>query len=187
MYVDGGIGGKTGIFWYFTFPVIAFFLLDEKVGFISTSILVVSTTLLYFFYKTPFTFIETRQLIMALITVALLVRYYWKSNFTVKRILMLKNNELQKSSEKIKESEKLEVSKKLEMEKTKLAMFNLLEDARDLEKQLTDEKRSVEEKIAERTKELYSEKAKLTASIEALETMARHSSHCKMSFICQLF
>lgn len=168
MYVNGGIGGKTGVYWYFTFPVLAFFLLEEKIGFISTSILISSTIFIYLFYKTPFSFIETRQLITALITVALLVRYYWKSNFFVKKMLIHKNIELQNYSEQIKENELLEEGKKREIERTKMAMFNLLEDARDLEKQLTMEKKGVEDKISQRTKELYTEKAKLTASIEAL-------------------
>lgn len=32
LFVDGGIAG-TGIFWMFTFPILAFFLFDEEVGF----------------------------------------------------------------------------------------------------------------------------------------------------------
>ncbi len=168
MYIDGGIGGRTGVYWYFTFPVLAFFLLDERIGILATTILLSLTTIICLFFSTPFTFLETRQLIFAVITVSLLVRYYWKSNFHIKKMLIHKNIELLKYSEQIKENEALENEKKLEMERTKMAMFNLLEDARDLEKELIVEKRSVEEKISLRTKELYTEKAKLTASIEAL-------------------
>ncbi len=168
MYVDGGIGGKTGAYWFFTFPVISFLLLGEKKGIASTTILLSGILFVHFFYKTPYTFIETRQLIFAVITVSLLIRYYWKINFINKKLLIHKNLELQKYSDKIKENELVENEKKNEIERTKIAMFNLLEDARDLEKQLFAEKISVEEKISQRTKELYSEKAKLTASIEAL-------------------
>lgn len=168
MYTNGGIGGKTGVYWYFTFPIISFFLLGEKIGIISTSILIASTLLTYVLYKTPFSMLETRQLIFSLITVAMLIRYYWKSNNSFKKMLLHKNLELQKYSKKIKESEIIESEKKKEIERTKQAMFNLLEDARDLEKQLMSEKQSVEEKISQRTKELATEKSKLTASIEAL-------------------
>ncbi len=168
MYTNGGIGGKTGVYWYFTFPIISFFLLGEKIGIISTSILIASTLLTYVLYKTPFSMLETRQLIFSLITVAMLIRYYWKSNNSFKKMLLHKNLELQKYSKKIKESEIIESEKKKEIERTKQAMFNLLEDARDLEKQLMTEKQSVEDKISQRTKELATEKSKLTASIEAL-------------------
>lgn len=168
MYTNGGIGGKTGVYWYFTFPIISFFLLGEKIGIISTSILIASTLLTYVLYKTPFSLLETRQLIFSLITVAMLIRYYWKSNNSFKKMLLHKNLELQKYSKKIKESEIIESEKKKEIERTKQAMFNLLEDARDLEKQLMTEKQSVEDKISQRTKELATEKSKLTASIEAL-------------------
>lgn len=168
MYMDGGIGGKTGIYWYFTFPIISFFLLDEVVGIVSTILLITLTSILFIFYKTPFTLLETRQLFFALTTVALLVRYYWKSNNNFKNILVDKNIELQNYSEKIKQSENLENDKKNEIERTKQAMLNLLEDSRDLEKQLIIEKQNVEQKVNLRTRELADEKSKLTASIEAL-------------------
>lgn len=48
------------------------------------------------------------------------------------------------------------------------AMVNLLEDSKELEKQLATEKKGVEKKVEERTKELADEKAKLMASIGAL-------------------
>ena len=55
-----------------------------------------------------------------------------------------------------------------DLENTKLAMVNLLEDEKLLEEELKLEKTSVEAKIVERTGELSAEKAKLSASIEAL-------------------
>jgi signal transduction histidine kinase len=168
MYTDGGIGGKTGVYWYFTFPIITFFLLGEKVGFVSSLLLISSTIISYLLNKTPYSLLETRQLIFALITVTLLIRFYWKSNNDIRKMLQVKNEELLKYSERIKQSESLELDKKNEIERTKQAMFNLLEDSRDLEKQLVIEKQNVEEKISLRTKELADEKSKLTASIEAL-------------------
>lgn len=69
-----------------------------------------------------------------------------------------------------------EVSEKLKfienqnqnLEDNKLAMLNLLEDAKQLEEDLEVEKASVEKKVVERTGELMDEKTKLSASIEAL-------------------
>ena len=50
----------------------------------------------------------------------------------------------------------------------KIAMLNLLEDAKSLEEQLKQEKESVEKKVIERTNELSEEKIKLSASISSL-------------------
>ncbi len=168
MYIDGGIGGRTGIYWYFTFPIISLFLLEDKKGIYSTILLIIVTLGVYFLYETPFSLIETRQLIIAFITVTLLIRYYWDTNNNIKKILLIKNKELLEYSQKIIDNEILEKNKKIEIERTKEAMINLLEDARDLERQLVIEKQNVENKINLRTKELQEEKSKLTASIEAL-------------------
>ena len=48
------------------------------------------------------------------------------------------------------------------------ALLNILEDARELGKQLVEEKRNVEQKVIERTRELAEEQARLVASINAL-------------------
>lgn len=54
------------------------------------------------------------------------------------------------------------------LEDTKKAMLNLLEDAHELEDKLKVEKENVENKVKERTQELFQEKTKLTSSIENL-------------------
>lgn len=77
--------------------------------------------------------------------------------------------------EKVREKTK-ELAVKLEdLEKankslgnTEKAMLNILEDARVLEKQLAEEKTSVERKVEERTHELKEEQARLQASIDSL-------------------
>jgi signal transduction histidine kinase len=63
----------------------------------------------------------------------------------------------------------LEMSEKnMAMSRNEIAMLNILEDSKELEKQLEEEKKSVEAKVERRTKELSEEQAKLMASISAL-------------------
>jgi signal transduction histidine kinase len=57
---------------------------------------------------------------------------------------------------------------KKEMEDNRNATLNLLEDSKALEDELIIEKKGIEKKVVERTKELLEEKTKLTASIESL-------------------
>jgi len=67
-------------------------------------------------------------------------------------------------------NEKIEIIKKsnTEMKDTSKAMLNLLEDARELEKELKVEKTRVEKKVVERTKELKEEHVRLQSSINSL-------------------
>lgn len=51
---------------------------------------------------------------------------------------------------------------------TERAMLNILEDARELEEELANEKTGVEKKVVERTRELAEEQARLVASIKGL-------------------
>lgn len=55
-----------------------------------------------------------------------------------------------------------------DLESSKSAMLNILEDERDLEVALQHEKEGIERKVAERTKDLEGEKARLLASINSL-------------------
>lgn len=168
MYIDGGIGGRTGILWYFTYPVVAVFLLGQIPGGLSTLTLLALTLAIHYFYKTPFSLIETRQLIISTIVMTMLVRFYWKLNRDNNQKIKLKSEELEKYSEIIKQNEAETNAKNIDLQKTKTAMINLLEDARELELELKNEKLSIEKKIEERTKELEDEKGKLASSIEAL-------------------
>jgi PAS domain S-box-containing protein len=54
------------------------------------------------------------------------------------------------------------------LEDTKLAILNILEDETELRKDLEMQEKVIEEKVVQRTKELQSEKSKLSASIDAL-------------------
>ncbi|MEI8232829.1 MAG: ATP-binding protein [bacterium] len=59
-------------------------------------------------------------------------------------------------------------AKNAQMTKSEMAVINILEDEKELEKQLEIEKKGVEQKVEERTRELEAEEAKLMASISAL-------------------
>ncbi len=59
-------------------------------------------------------------------------------------------------------------AKNQQMSKNEMAMLNILEDSKELEKQLAEEKLNVEQKVVDRTRELSNEQARLMASISAL-------------------
>lgn len=70
--------------------------------------------------------------------------------------------------EKLEENTSELTNKLTELENTKIAMVNLLDDARHLEAELKREKEGVQKKVEERTKELAEEQARLHASINSL-------------------
>lgn len=62
------------------------------------------------------------------------------------------------------------LQKNAQLEDVKIAMLNILEDTKELEEQLRNEKEQVEAKVRMRTRELYEERARLEASINSLES-----------------
>ena len=166
MYMTGGIGGSTGVYWYFIFPVIAFYLLDKAGAYILIAGLFMATGGLAFaaelgLVSVAYSVVDTRQLLVSLAIETLLMGLYQKASGDYEREfeaqqarLNSTNIELQKVAELSRASQaELEV-KNAEMSKGKLAMLNLLEDAKSLEKQLKEEKASVEKTVRERTSEL---------------------------------
>lgn len=77
----GGLKG-TGIFWCYTFPLLAFFLKGKIHGFYYLLFFYVSTIASYFFYKHGiipqfyYSFTEIRQMLSSLTAVSLLVFFY---------------------------------------------------------------------------------------------------------------
>ncbi|HSW97817.1 MAG TPA: HAMP domain-containing sensor histidine kinase [Candidatus Saccharimonadales bacterium] len=76
----GGIA-HTGIYWYFTFPITAFFLMGRKNGVISNLLLCISILFTFDLAKfhtvtIVYSFIEIRQLLVILIIVSILVYVY---------------------------------------------------------------------------------------------------------------
>lgn len=70
--------------------------------------------------------------------------------------------------EKVKEKTGELVRQNSQLEEGKVAMVNLLEDAKNLEEQLKQEKEGVEKQVIERTRELSQERAELLAVINSI-------------------
>lgn len=95
-----------------------------------------------------------------------------RAPFTTERLRLASRTTVEKTvTERTDELRKIQgvLQEKLgQLEQNKLAMINLLEDARQLEEDLKKEKASVEQKVVERTRQLSEEQVKLKASIEAI-------------------
>lgn len=173
MYFTGGMGKTTGVYWYFVFPVATLFLYDRFKAYVHILILAVLTLMVLYFslvgvYVLPYTILETRQLLVAYFVVTLLVDTYKRRIDKVQTELGIKNVELAKNIED-RDGQYFETERSLlELKQNKAAMLNLLEDARELEKQLKLEKESVQKKVEERTKELNQEKQRLFTFLSSI-------------------
>jgi PAS domain S-box-containing protein len=97
MLMTGGIEG-TGVYWYFTFPVSAFFLTGKNGGIKWISFVVLMTIAAFILHLNqliPFAyaFIEVRQLVLSLLVVSTLVYLY--QDTTSKGELQIKQSEHQ--------------------------------------------------------------------------------------------
>ncbi len=86
LFITGGIG-KTGIYWFFTFPPAAFFLVGRKNAVIWLVLLysstIIVTLLSQFHYLTiPYTIIEIRQLLIAHIVISATLFIYENTRVT---------------------------------------------------------------------------------------------------------
>jgi signal transduction histidine kinase len=150
--------------------------LGRKQGFVASIVLIIATILVS---KSgiglPYSLIETRQLLISLFVVTLLVMFYESVNETYE-VQNTKNMEINEKRlkvnedlyQRIKDRNTEIVSKNMDLENIKKAILNILEDEKELQVELKKEKEGIEKKIIERTQELSNEKAKLSASIEAL-------------------
>jgi sigma-B regulation protein RsbU (phosphoserine phosphatase) len=83
LLISGGIQ-KTGIFWYYTFPLLAFFLKGRRIGFYYLGFLMLISLFAFLLHKInlvptfPYSYIELRQLLLSLLAVTLLVYFYEK-------------------------------------------------------------------------------------------------------------
>jgi len=95
----GGVE-HTGIFWYYTFPLLAFFLQGKKSGFFYTGLLYLLTALFYLLHDAgyiplfAYTFIEIRQLFASLFAVTLLVYFYEKIREETEKELQLQEKDI---------------------------------------------------------------------------------------------
>jgi len=80
LFVSGGIA-RTGIFWWFTFPVAAFFIKGRKRGWLWIVIIVIESIVMMFAGKffqinVPYSFVELRQFLAAFLVVSFVLRHY---------------------------------------------------------------------------------------------------------------
>jgi signal transduction histidine kinase len=79
MLLSGGIGG-TGVFWFFAFPIVAFFLTNARQGTIWVALLFLFTVVLWVLPDStvaiPYNDLELRQLLVCLLVVTLGVFFY---------------------------------------------------------------------------------------------------------------
>lgn len=117
LLIDGGIAG-TGIFWFFTFPALAFFLKGNRAGWTWFAILLFIVGLILLLQSAsvltlPYSFITVRQLIASLVTVAVLIYFY-------QSIIEHHENQLQLDLEEISQKNAvLEKSKAITEEKAR--------------------------------------------------------------------
>jgi len=175
----GGIGG-TGLLWWSMLPVISFVLFQKRGGLkavlLGMVVIVFVESLRFFgFQGLYFEFKEVLMMLVMIGTVTVVMYNYEKISGEARDESMMKADMLEEEiqSKGWVEKELSENLVDLGIEKDKQvkirsAMINLLEDAKELEVQLKEEKGGVEKKVEERTAELQKEKAKLDSSIENL-------------------
>ncbi|MDQ3099373.1 MAG: ATP-binding protein [bacterium] len=86
LLITGGIE-NTGIFWYSTFPALAFFLKGKRAGIFWICIIATCTTTIIFFQQLellsiPYNLVTIRQLIASFIVISILIYFYEHINET---------------------------------------------------------------------------------------------------------
>lgn len=107
LFVDGGIAG-TGLYWAFTFPVLAFFLFDDAIGLrwnVGLLVLLSLISIAKFFgiVATPHDWIVLRQAFFSFSAVVGLLYFYTKFTAINARILAERTQKLETSFSKYKE------------------------------------------------------------------------------------
>lgn len=173
MFVTGGMGGTTGVYWYFVFPIACFFLLERMEAIAYILILATLSLLAYYLgnlglVRVAFNFLELRQLMISYFVVAFLVDFYKRNISSYQAELEEKRRDLDRSIREKDEEVLNAMQSYAELKRNKLAMLNLLEDARELEKKLKEQKQGIEEEVNQKTHELRIESAQLLAVINSI-------------------
>ncbi|MES2437073.1 MAG: ATP-binding protein [Patescibacteria group bacterium] len=157
---SGGIEG-TGIYWYFTFPVLAFFLRGTKDGIMWVGALIGITIVASFAQASEiitlaYPLVVIRQMVASLIAVTLLVYFYQsiQENFEKKIINTTKelkelNSYLQEETRIASTNQDQVVKQNTTLQKTKKAMMNLLEDLEESKSNIEKINESLKVKDAE--------------------------------------
>lgn len=150
LYVTGGLGGTSGVYWFFTMPVVAFFLVGKKEGALWVgSVLLVTALSSLILPKELLVYDadQTRQLIFSVIVVSAIVYLYSDINEKIEKHLMQRekmlvsySSQMSSKGDELVEQKKQVDEQNIELNDTKRAMLNLLEDSKNLEEQLKAER-----------------------------------------------
>ena len=127
IFVDGGIAG-TGIFWAFTFPVLAFFLFDDEIGLWWNIVLLsvmglISLSSLFGVLEIHYHWVVLRQVLFSFLAVVGLLYFHTKFSSVNAKILLEKSRELKDSFNAEKEEIEIVAHKKELSLKEKLEIF----------------------------------------------------------------
>lgn len=155
MLITGGIA-RTGAFWYFVFPVLCFYLVKRGMGITLFGINLIATIILWAMSAYPgwvtiaYSGVEVRQLLVSYLVIGILLAYYQRASEEYESELHQSNQKLSELMHDTASQQKKVDEVNLELKRNQIAMMNLLEDARELEKQLKVERDSVTVQVAER-------------------------------------
>lgn len=147
LLVNGGID-KSGLFWFYTYPALAFFLKGRKKGMVWILVLLSMIALItgmsmLTLVEIPFSAVIIRQLLVSLLAVSFLIYFYQQINEEKEKLLEIDREDHERQA-KILEEKDLVIQDTLKsveeqnhnLSNTKLAMLNVLEDARELQTKL---------------------------------------------------
>lgn len=158
LLISGGVD-NTGVFWFFTFPALAFFLKDRRSGIMWVMLLAIASGLVGLFNYAGYVgmsigLVSLRQLLASLLAVSLIIYFYEDTNEKEEEIIIKQNKEVanavnnlsseisvRKSSEEELEKAVKDYEDKNELlENTKKAVINLLEDVEEEKTKASDER-----------------------------------------------
>jgi len=135
--VNGGVSG-TGIFWFFTFPPLAFYMKSPQKALAWMLALGVSITYIYTSGSSFYEGHELMQLSASLFAVTLLVYFYVLANNEATQQIKEQNKEMtvlnKQLSERLTQQEEYDITianQNKELEDTKKAILNVLEDLQE--------------------------------------------------------
>ena len=142
LYIDGGIA-NTGVFWFFTYPPLAFFLKGKRNGWYweLAQILTIAAVALFEYTVgnlSGVVMVQIRQLIASLLSITFIVYLYEVINSEQTQSVAEKTNRLKTNNELLaaqmterKRAEELLRKQNIELEKVKTATLNILEDLKN--------------------------------------------------------
>ena len=130
LLISGGLH-NTGIYWYYTYPALAFFLTGKRQGFLwlsslyLVSIILVILHHLQYIQNFPYTLVQIRQMLISLLAVSLLAFFYETVREANEAVIKKQNLELLKKNKDLL----VEIAKHEQTEKALQAAKEVAESA----------------------------------------------------------